>query len=139
MGKIFKKPTPKLMITSSESAQGRAQNIIYEKRITLVPKQAGWMVMGSNGVLHSVQLFKDVVRNSACTCYSTTTCCHIMAATQSIDCVFLIRKKANTIALRERTRSKAKKQLRKKKTFQTPKNNYMSGHSLSCATHINPH
>ena len=124
------------MITPSESALERAQNIIDEKRITLVPEQAGWMVMGSNGTLRTVQLFKDGVRSPTCSCKSTTTCCHILAAMQSIDCVFLNGKKGNTTSLRKQTRSRAQKQLGKKKSMRLPRAN--TGNSFACTLNIDP-
>lgn len=52
----------------------RAQKIIDDERITLVPKQRVWA------------LFKGNQRRAKCSCPATINCCHILDALWSIDC-----------------------------------------------------
>lgn len=70
----------------SLTAKARADEIIRNKMISLVPENQCWSVKTLSGITHSVSLFdEDGKSKHYCTCSATVTFCHLMAAMKSIS------------------------------------------------------
>jgi hypothetical protein len=69
----------------STTVMERAKLILSLNQVTHVPQQKCFVATDSSGEKHLVRLFRDGKPSQHCTCASTVTCSHIMAAMISID------------------------------------------------------
>lgn len=106
---------PKYVYQPSTSAYQRAQLIIAEKRITLIPERQVWIVDGTSGSSYVLQIFRNGRRSPSCTCPATTTCSHILAAVVSVGYSMESSKRPNIEQMRKRSRKGADKTSGRKK------------------------
>lgn len=85
----------------------RALKVIEDGRITLVPEQKAWIVTGSSGNKYTVQLFRNGEKRPKCSCPASISCCHILAAMMSVDCVTSFTKKTTILRMERNSRKAA--------------------------------
>ena len=61
----------------------RAEQIINEKRIEMLPNRKIFMVQGYKGDWYNVRLFKNGSYRPYCSCPATTICSHLLAVMTS--------------------------------------------------------
>jgi hypothetical protein len=83
----------------------RAEQIINDKRIEMLPNRKIFMVQGYKGDWYNVRLFKNGSYRPYCSCPATTICSHLLAVMLSLDYKNTCAKLPNSEVLRNRTKT----------------------------------